>query len=136
MPTVAEIGETFRGVDREMRIQILLDYARKLPPLPRRLHAERDRGGARVHECTTPLWLWIEPGEDDTLHLFIDVAEEAPTIRGIAGILVSALDGAPRAAYAELPTDLVTALGLEDVLRMNRRVGVAALVSRIRRGAA
>jgi cysteine desulfuration protein SufE len=136
MPTVAGIGETFRGVDREMRMQLLLDYARKLPPLPRRLHAERERDDARVHECTTPLWLWIEPGADDTLRLFIDVAEEAPTIRGIAGILVEALDGAPRAAYAELPTDLVAALGLEDVLRMNRRVGVAALAARIRRGAA
>jgi len=133
VPSLDEIASTFRGVDDELRIQLLLDYAKKLPPVPDRLAAEAETH--RVHECMTPLSLWVEP-EDGTLRLFIQVAEEAPTIRGIAGILVAALDGKDRADFEAIPDDLIAALGLQQILRMNRVVGIAALVARIRRAAA
>ena len=133
MPDLDEIAAGFRGVDDELRIQLLLDYARKLPPVPARLEAEAETH--RVHECMTPLWLWVEKNEDGTRRLYIKVAEEAPTIRGIAGILVAALDGKRRADFEAIPDDLVGKLGLQDLLRMNRAVGIAALVGRIRRAA-
>jgi cysteine desulfuration protein SufE len=121
MPKLDEIASTFRSVDTELRIQLLLDYARKLPPVPARLRA--GAGEQRVHECMTPVYLWIETDDAGTVRLFIDVAEEAPTVKGIAGVLVAALDGAPREDYEKIPNDLLRALGL------------AALVGRIRRGA-
>ena len=133
MPTLDEIASAFRGADRDLRVQLLLDYGRRLPPLPARFQPERE--AHRVHECMTPLFVWVEPGADGTVRLCIDVAEEAPTVRGIAGVLVAALDGAPRDAYERLPEDLVAALALDDVIRMNRVVGIAGLVGRIRRGA-
>jgi len=129
-----EIAATFRSVDPELRVQLLLDYAKRLPGLPDRLRARRDAGLDRVHECTTPLFLFVEPGaEEGTLRLHIDVAEEAPTVRGIASILVHALDGAPPADFAALPDDLIRRLGLDDLIRMTRRVGIAALVALLRR---
>jgi len=133
VPDLDEIAAGFRGVDDELRIQLLLDYARKLPPVPARLEAEAETH--RVHECMTPLWLWVEKNEDGTRRLYIKVAEEAPTIRGIAGILVAALDGKRRADFEAIPDDLIARLGLQDLLRMNRAVGIAALVGRIRRAA-
>ncbi|MEM8883175.1 MAG: SufE family protein [Planctomycetota bacterium] len=134
MTKLEEIGASFRSVDTDLRLQLLLDYANKLPAVPERLRAaEQDH---RVHECMTPLFLWIEPAEEDRLRLYIDVAEEAPTIRGIAGVLVRALDNAPKRDFEALPDDLIATLGLQQVLRMNRAVGVAALVGRIRRAAA
>ena len=132
--SLEEIAEIFNSVDVEMKVQILLDYARKLPPVPERLSAGKE--AHRVHECMTPLHLWVETETDGTTRLYIDVAEEAPTIRGLAGILVDAYDGAPRERFDSLPDDLVNALGLGDVIRMNRVVGVAALVARIRRAVA
>ena len=131
MASLEEIAASFRGVDDELRVQLLLDFARKLPAIPERLEAEAE--SHRVHECMTPLWLWVEKRDDGTRRLFIKVAEEAPTIRGIAGVLVEALDGAVSEAFEAVPDDLIGALGLQDILRMNRVVGIAALVGRIRK---
>lgn len=132
MAKLDEIASTFRSVDTGLRVQLLLDYARKLPPVPGRL---RDGAGDhRVHECMTPVYLWMETDEQGAIRLFIDVAEEAPTVRGIAGVLVAALDGAPAQDYEALPHDLLRALGLDGIIRMNRVVGIAALIGRIRRG--
>jgi len=129
-----EIASTFRGVDDELRVQLLLDYGKKLPAIPEQLEAEAETH--RVHECMTPLWLWVEKQDDGTRRLFIKVAEEAPTIRGVAGVLVEALDGAVSEAYESIPEDLIGLLGLQNILRMNRVVGIAALVGRIRKAAA
>jgi len=153
-----EIIETFSGVDRELRAQVLLDYARKLPAIPDRLKEQRDAGVGQVHECMTPVFVWVEPGrgdeaekqaEDglprrssdgaeagDAFRLYVDVAEEAPTIQGIGGILVAALDGEPLSRYEAVPDDLLEQLKLHEILRMNRTVGVRALVARIKRLAA
>jgi cysteine desulfuration protein SufE len=136
MERLDEICATFRSVDRAMRLEMLLDFARKLPEIPPHLAERRDAGLGRVHECVTPLFLWLEPGSGDALRLHIDVAEEAPTVRGFAGLLVRVLDGEPSATFDELPDDLIERLGLHDVIRMNRRVGIAALIARIRRDAA
>jgi cysteine desulfuration protein SufE len=134
--TLDEIAAMFRGVDVELRLQLLLDFANRLPELPERLREQRDAGMNRVHECMTPLFLFVEPGEEaGTRRLFIDVAEEAPTIRGFAGILTKALDGRPREEWREIPDDLVNRLGLSGVIRMNRLVGIAALLGRLRAAA-
>lgn len=130
-----EIAEAFQSVDVETRMQLLLDYARKLPKLPDRLAAERDAGMNRVHECQTPVYLWLEE-EDGRLRIFVDVAQEAPTVAGILGILVSAYDGAPLTEATTAPTDVLRRLGLAEAIRMNRVVGVSAMVGRIRNGAA
>ena len=136
MNTLDEIAATFRGVDVELRLQLLLDFAKRLPELPERLRDKRDAGLNRVHECMTPLFLFVEPGvEQGTLRLYLDVAEEAPTIRGFAGILTKALDGRPKEEWRAIPDDLVNRLGLGGVIRMNRLVGIAALVGRLRAAA-
>jgi cysteine desulfuration protein SufE len=77
----------------------------------------------------------VEPREGGRLALYLHVAEEAPTIQGFAGILVEALNDAPVEDYEGLPDDLVDRLGLGEVIRMNRRIGIAALLARIRAAA-
>lgn len=151
-----EIAEVLQVADTQMRVELLLDYARQLPALPPRLRAQREAGLNRVPECMTPVFLWIEPAEATApstapssaspapgglteggphLRLFIDVAEEAPTVRGLLSIIVHAYDRDTAAEITELPLDLLQRLGLSDVLRMNRVVGLSAILSRIRRGA-
>jgi cysteine desulfuration protein SufE len=130
-----EIAEAFASVDVQTRMQLLLDYARKLPAIPERLAAQRDAGLNRVHECQTPVYLWLEE-EEGRLRIFVDVAAEAPTVAGILGILVRAYDGAPLAEAMTAPQDVLQRLGLAEAIRMNRVVGVSAMVGRIRHGAA
>ncbi|MDY7108901.1 MAG: SufE family protein [Planctomycetota bacterium] len=129
-----DIIDTFRSVDEELRLELLLDYSRRLPALPDRLRAQRDAGLNRVPECMTPVFLFVERdgADSDHVRLFIDVADEAPTVRGMLGIIVAAYDGARAGEIGDLPADLVNRLGLGGAIRMNRLVGLSAILQRIR----
>lgn len=135
-----DIIDIFQSVDPQMRLELLLDYSKKLPPLPEHLHAARDAGLGRVHECQTPVFLFIERDVDvtspnGTLHIHADVGPEAPTVRGFVSLLVRGLEGASCEEIQQVPNDLVHQLGLNDLLRMNREVGLSAVLSRIKREA-
>ena len=125
------IVDTFQSVDVETRLSLLLDYSNKLPALPGKYAELRDAGINRVHECMTPVFVFAEEC-DSNVSLFIDVAQEAPTIRGFAGILHEALQGATVDDIKSLPADLANQLCLSEVLRMNRAVGLAALIARVK----
>lgn len=134
-PALAEIVDTFRSVDPSTRLELLLDYSKRLPPLPPRFHTARDAGINRVHECMTPVFLFVETDESGVVHINADVADEAPTVKGVLSLVVVGLDGATRADVASLPLDLVNQLGLGDLLRMNRAVGLTSMLARIKRDA-
>lgn len=132
LTNLSEIIDTFQSVDPEMRLELLLDYSKKLPPLPQRFHAQRDAGLNRVPECQTPVFLWVE-SNGDGVHLHADVAEESPTVRGFISILIQAFQGASAKDIAESPNELLSLLGLANHIRMTRAVGLTAVLARIKR---
>jgi cysteine desulfuration protein SufE len=133
--SIEEIIETFQSVDAETRLDLLLDFSNQLPELPEKYVEARDVGLGRVHECLTPVFLFTEK-EDDKIHLIAFVAEEAPTVKGVMAILVEAYSGKTAVEIAKAPLDIVDLLGLAGALRMNRAVGLAAVVMRVRNAAA
>lgn len=135
MPRIDEIIDTFQSLDPELRAEVLLDYANKLPELPPELAEAAERDDARVPECQTPVWLWVLP-DNDGVQLHARVAEEAPTVKGLLSILVHGYGGATRDEVANVPNDLVQRLGLSGLVRMNRMVGLTAMIQRVRRHAA
>ena len=50
----------FQAADRNTRLETLLDYARRLPDPPARLTDALERSAHSVHECQTPVYLWLE----------------------------------------------------------------------------
>lgn len=134
-PALDKIVARFQAADRDTRLETLLDYSRKLPPLPERLEREKALGHNRVHECQTPVFLWIELA-DGGVHLYADVPRESPTVRGFLALLARALDGAPPEAVAGIPSDLLDRLGLSDMLGMTRTQGLSAILQRIKRSVA
>lgn len=134
MSTLDEIIDVFQSVDPQMRLELLLDFSKRLPALPSKYQAERDAGLHRVPECETPVFLWVET-DHGTVHIHVDVAEEAPTVKGFISILVKAFNGAKPQDLAQAPLDLLERLGLADIIRMNRAVGLAAILGRIKRAA-
>lgn len=135
MPTLDTIIPRFRAADRATRLETLLDYSRKLPPLPERLEAEKDRGDHRVHECQTPVFLWVET-EGGKVHIHADVPRESPTVRGFISLLARTLDGASPEEVARVPDDLLEQLGLSEALGMTRTQGLTAILHRIKRSVA
>lgn len=131
-PKLAQIVELFAEVPRQVKLQALLDYSRRLPPLPPEMADDSDRF-ERVVECQSPLFLHASVAEDGTVELFFDAPAEAPTTRGFAGILAEGLVGASADEILELPDDFYVALGLEDVVSPLRMRGMGAMVHRIKR---
>ena len=131
MPTLEEVAEPFRMVDRDMRLELLLEYADKLPDLPEEYESMRDAGLDMVHECQSPVFLHVEV-EDDTVHLYGDVPREAPTARAFVSILMEAFDGATPASVAEAPSNVLHQLGLAKLLGMQRTQGLSAIYGKVK----
>ena len=123
----------FRAADRSTRLETLLDFSRKLPPLPPGREGEKELH--RVTECQTPVFLWVE-AEDGVIRISADVPRESPTVRGFVSLLVHGLEGATPAEVAALPDDLLHSLGLDETLGMLRMHGLTAIVQRLKRAAA
>lgn len=121
----------FQAADRNTRLETLLDYSKKLPPLPARYEAEKDLGHNRVHECQTPVYLWVEL-DDGRVHIHADVPRESPTVRGFISLLARSLEGQPAEAVARIPIDLLDQLGLSETLGMTRTQGLTAILHRIK----
>jgi cysteine desulfuration protein SufE len=125
------IVEELRDSDHTERMELLIEMARALPPLPERLEALRDEAH-RVPECVAQVFLFVEV-EGDRVRLFADVPESAPATRGFVGLLVEALDGAPVEEVVALDDSLVERSGLRQSIGMQRLGGFYAILRRLRR---
>lgn len=126
-----DVVDQFQMLEPDFRLQMLLEYAEKLPPLPDELHEARDQGLNRVKECQSPVYLWVNVN-DDEVELHADAPEESPTVRGFVSVLVDTLSGAPTKEVAELPLDLLNRLGIAPLIGMTRTRGLTAIVRRIK----
>ena len=135
MPSLESLIPRFKSADRTTRLETLLDYSRKLPPVPDRLVHQETREYHRVHECQTPVFLWVEI-ENGKVHIHADVPPESPTVRGFISLLARTLDGAAPAEVAQVPDDLLDQLGLSETLGMTRTQGLTAILYRIKRSVA
>ncbi len=122
----------FQGADRATRLEALLDFSRKLPPLP--AEHEREKESHRVPECQTPVFLWVDV-RNGIVTISADVPRESPTVRGFVSLLIHGLEGATAAEVAALPDDLLHRLGLDETLGMLRMHGLTAIVQRLKRAA-
>jgi cysteine desulfuration protein SufE len=123
---VSELSES----DRQERIDLLIDFAKNLPPLPERLAAKRD-ASHRVEECQSPVYLFVEI-DGDRVSLHADAPIEAPTVRGFVSLLLEGLRGATVEEVLKVPSDLVAHCGLQEVLGMLRVRGLTGVLRRIK----
>jgi cysteine desulfuration protein SufE len=132
---VAEIVAEFSDLDGREKLELLVDYANGLPPLPAAYEARKAAEDRRVHECQTPVFLWTEV-EQGMARVVAEVAPEAPTVKGFVAILAAAVNGLPATEAAAIPEDLLEQLGLADVLGILRSRGLRSITARIKRGLA
>ena len=126
-----EIVAEFADLEPRERLELLLDFAEGLPELPESLRAEREMAEHRVHECMTPVYLWVL-GENGHIRIHAEVAPEAPTVKGFVGILADAFSGATPEEVLTVSPDLIRRLGLIEALGMVRMRGLSAILNRIR----
>lgn len=129
---LARAVDRFRSAPRDLRVQALLQYAKRVPPLPERFADDRS-ALERVHECQTPFFLATEVDGEGRVHLHFDAPPESPTVRGFAGILREGLEGQPWQAVLAVPPDFYAGMGLESVVSPLRLRGMGAILARLQR---
>jgi cysteine desulfuration protein SufE len=130
MTKLDSIATEMSQCDRQERIDLLLDFAKSLPPLPERLIAHKD-ASHRVEECQSPVYLFVEL-DGDVVSLFADAPIEAPTVRGFVAMLVEGLEGTTIEDVLRVPNDLVERCGLAEILGMLRVRGLSGVLRRVK----
>lgn len=126
-----EIIEDFRVSSDQEKLELLLEYADRLPPLPDHL---RGQPGAMepVDECMTEASVYAET-RDGRITFYFDVPPEAPTVRGYASLLHEGVRDLPPDAVLRIPGDFFQELGLQRVLSPQRLNGITAILAHMKR---
>lgn len=117
--------------DWEERYGVLIDLARKMPPLPDELKTEMHI----VKGCMSQVWMVASVDAQGTLQLQAD--SDALLVRGLIAVLLLMTRGksATEVAQMDIAAEL-DALELSRHVSVNRRNGLSAMVMRIRQLAA
>jgi cysteine desulfuration protein SufE len=129
---LATVVAAFRAAPRPLKLELLLEHARRVPPLPAALRDEPGRL-ERVDECQTPFFLATEIDADRRVRLHFDAPEESPTTRGFAGVLWVGLHGATVDEVLAVPADIADHLGLAQAISPLRLRGMGAILARLQR---
>jgi cysteine desulfuration protein SufE len=116
--------------DRE-KLQLLLEYSEKLPALPEK-YGEHPELLEKVEECQSPVFVAIE-GDSQSVQLIFSAPREAPTTRGFASVLHSALNGLDAESILNTSDDFPTMLGLDKLISPLRVRGIRGMLFRIKR---
>ncbi len=130
-PALEAITKELGSADRQERIELLIDFAKSLPPLPEELAAFKD-AAHRVEECQSPVYLFVRVSPDQIVEFHADAPIEAPTVRGFVAILVEGLTGATAQQVLAVGDDLVERIGLPEILGMLRVRGLHGILRRIK----
>ncbi len=131
MSKIQDIIEIFQEADYRETLEILLDYSDNLPELPERYLEARDKGYNLVHECQTPVFIWVDLNEGK-VDIHADVPRESPTVRGFVSLLVDAFSGSSPEDIENAPANLVSSLKLDQKLGTRRMYGLSAVYNKIK----
>ncbi len=120
----------FQEVQGQDKLQLLLEFANELPPLPAEL---QEASMEPVPECQSPLFLHVDATDRERVRLYFSAPAEAPTTRGFAAILAAGLDEQPAKDILAVPDDFYGDLGLAALISPLRLRGMSAMLARIKR---
>jgi cysteine desulfuration protein SufE len=120
----------FQEVQGQDKLQLLLEFANELPPIPADLE---EAAMEPVPECQSPLFLHVDAADRGKVRLYFSAPAEAPTTRGFAAILATGLDGQPAEDILAVPDDFYSELGLAALISPLRLRGMSAMLARIKR---
>ena len=111
-------------------MQALVQYSKKLEPLPERF-AAIDRTNFTIPECQTRVDIFPEV-RDGTIHFYADVnVRQSPTVAAFLAIVFSAVNDQPPSVMLAIPDDFVS-LVMENMGLGAREVGLNAMVARLK----
>jgi len=133
-PSIERVLRLFRSMQREEKMQALVQYSKKLPPLPARF-ASLDRSNFTIPECQTRVDI-IPEVRDGRMYFHADLnTRQSPTIAAVLAIVLGAVNGEPPETTLAIPSDFVRTL-MESIGLGAREAGLNAMIVRLKRHAA
>src|SRR5881628_4175072 len=130
-PSIERVLRLFRSMGREEKMQALVQYSKKLEPLPERFK-DLDRGAFTVPECQTRVDI-IPEMRGGRVHFYADLnVRQSPTIAAVLAIIFAAVNDQPPSTTLAIPPDFVSTL-MESIGLAAREVGLNAMIARLKR---
>jgi cysteine desulfuration protein SufE len=129
--SIERVLKYFASLDREAKMQALLQYSKKLEPLPERFR-DVDRGAFTVPECQTRVDIFPEL-RDGRMHFYADLnVRQSPTVAAFLAIVFAAINDQPPETTTALPNDFAR-LVMDGLGLAGREVGLNAMTARLKR---
>ncbi|HLV78400.1 MAG TPA: SufE family protein [Marinobacter sp.] len=127
--TLADVLDAFEFLDDwEERYAYIIDLGKQLPAFPDEARTEENY----VHGCQSQVWL-IHHQDEDSGKLFLLIDSDAMIVRGLAAIILVALNGrTPRDLLATDIDELFEQLDLFRHISPTRGNGLRSMVGKIR----
>ena len=122
---IKEMGDNLKLLEGHDRLQYLVDKANDVEPLPEAVKTEDNR----IHGCASKLW--IIGGADTEQLMRYQVDGDAFITKGTAKVVTDIVNGSHRSEVANLTVENFTALGIKELLTMQRQNGLGELINRI-----
>lgn len=130
-PSIERVLRLFRSMGREEKMQALVQYSKKLEPIPERFR-DLDRGAFTIPECMTRVDI-IPELRDGKIHFYADLnLRESPTIAAVLAIVFAAVNDQPPSTTLAIPSDFVRIL-MESIGLGAREPGLNAMITRLKR---
>lgn len=125
-----EIVEDFSLCVGQEKLEYLLEFAEKLPPVPDHIDTS-EANKDEVHECISPVFIFPE-WQEGKIYYHFDIPKEAPTVRGYASVLQEGIGWTTPEAIAKIPLEFYLGMGLQQVLTGQRLNGITAVLAHMK----
>ena len=123
------------GLDRDSRIQTLIDIADQFRPVPPRIAVRPYPAEHRVPGCESEAYVWAETNRDGTLAFHFAVENpQGVSAMALAVILSESFSGVSPDAVLAVPADIVYRIFGRE-LSMGKSLGLMGVVNMVRAAA-
>ena len=118
-------GEEMAPLEGHDRLQYIIDEAKKVEPLAQEHKIDENK----IRGCVSNLWLIGKVLENNTMEYKHDA--ESHMTKGTAKVILDIVNGEHRSEVANLTLENFQALGIKELLTMQRQVGFASLIEKV-----
>ena len=125
LDNIKEMGDNLKLLQGHDRLQYLVDKAKEVEPLPDSVKTEDNR----IHGCASKLWIIGGANEDNKMQYRVD--GDAFITKGTAKVVTDLVNGEHKSEVANLTVENFAALGIKELLTLQRQNGLGELIHRI-----
>ena len=118
-------GENISPLEGHDRLQYLVDLARDVPPLSNKHKTDENK----IRGCASNLWVVGEMNRYNKMYYQFDA--DSWITKGTARLVIECVQQQPKDEIAKLTREDFNALGIKELLTVQRQNGLGNLIARI-----